>query len=258
MEFRCTKKQTLVACVLQITHQSPQENQQVKQARNLSNRPIYTKNVLLSYDLLVLKLSNPYIWRCPTQIIGQWFTERVSINHLDVGVGTGYYLKNHLPSTTKRLALVDTSPESLIKASQAVEHLPLTPELYRQSVLEPLSLPDDKFDSVSLNYLLHCLPGTMAEKSCALVHLKEVMHDGAIIFGSTILGKGIAKGRLAKKLMAHYNKKNIFHNDHDDFASLQSGLEQHFTDVKIRLCGCVALFSARHCVTTAPNNEIMK
>ncbi|OAN17989.1 methyltransferase type 12 [Photobacterium jeanii] len=206
-----------------------------------AGQAVYSKKVLSIYDLWVLGFSNHYLWKCPTRLISQQFVEKVTDNHLDVGVGTGYYLKKHLTTDTKRIGLVDLNDNSLESTSRAIQHL--NPEVYCRNVFEPLSLNCEKFDSVSINYLLHCLPGDLSEKSAVFINLKEVMNEGAVLFGSTILGQGTPKNVFAQKLMDFYNKKGIFTNENDDLQSLETALKQHFSNVKIQVVGCVALFS---------------
>jgi len=209
----------------------------------VAGQAVYSKNILSIYDVWVLGVSNHFLWKCPTRRISQQFINLTSDNHLDVGVGTGYYLKKHLSKTTRRIALVDLNENSLASTSKAIEHF--NPEVYSRNVFEPLDLNCEKFDTVSINYLLHCLPGEMSEKGIAFSRVKDVMNDGGTVFGSTILGKGTPQSGLAKKLMAFYNKKGIFTNVNDDVESLSSALNANFTDVKIDIVGCVALFSGK-------------
>lgn len=207
----------------------------------VAGQAVYTKKVLSIYDLWVLGFSNHYLWKCPTTLIGRKFEELVSINHLDVGVGTGYYLKNHLSQVERRVGLVDLNENSLDSTANAIQHF--KPEIYRANVLEPLSLGCDKFDSISINYLLHCLPGSFSEKGVIFEYLKEVLNDGGILFGSTILGQGVPKNMFAEKLMNFYNSKGIFSNSNDDLSTLKLVLEKNFSNVNIHVVGCVALFS---------------
>ncbi len=209
----------------------------------IAGQAVYSKKVLSIYDIWVLGVSNHYFWKCPTRLISGQFLELVSTNHLDVGVGSGYYLKNHLSSETKRIALVDLNENCLESASKAIQSF--NPEVYCRNVLEPIELRCDKFDSVSINYLLHCLPGDMSEKSIIFSNLKHVMNDGGVMFGSTILGKGTEKNILAKKLIAFYNKKGIFSNERDEFDVLVNSLNENFSDVKVEVIGSVALFSGK-------------
>ena len=208
----------------------------------IAGQAIYSKIALLNYDLFVLGFSNHLLWKCPTRLISEQFANLVTENHLDVGVGTGYYLKQHLTSNQQRIGLIDLNENSLEATATAIQHL--QPEIYRRNILEPLALDCKPFDSVSLNYLLHCLPGNMAEKSLVFSHLKEVTNDGGRVFGSTLLGQGVKKNYCAQKLMAFYNKKGIFCNENDDLLGLKEALVQHFSDVKIEVVGCAALFSA--------------
>ncbi|QYJ83019.1 methyltransferase domain-containing protein [Shewanella aegiceratis] len=208
----------------------------------VAGQAIYSKSVLAIYDLWVLGFSNHYLWKCPTKLIAEQFAALTSANHLDVGVGTGYYLKHHLPAHTRRIALMDLNENSLASASAVVRHL--SPEIYCRNVLAPLELTCDGFDSVSVNYLLHCLPGIMAEKCVLFTHLESVMKPGAVLFGSTILGTGITPNAFAARLMAIYNKKGIFCNQADDIDTLTQALSARFDRVSIKQVGCVALFSA--------------
>ena len=72
-------------------------------------------------------------------------------------------------------------------------------------MLEPISIDAAGFDSVGINYLLHCLPGSFESKAVSLDHLKSLMKPGAIIFGSTLLQGGVARSWPAKRLMDVYN-----------------------------------------------------
>lgn len=209
----------------------------------IAGQAVYSKKVLSIYDFWVLGVSNHYFWKCPTRFISEQFSKKVSSNHLDVGVGSGYYLKNFLPQTTNRIALLDLNENSLDTASKAISRF--QPEVYSGDVLEPLQLNIEKFDSISVNYLLHCLPGDIAEKGIIFKHLKSHMNNGGVLFGSTILGKGTDKNFFAKKLMAIYNKKGIFSNHNDELDSLIASLNEHFTDVEVKVIGCVALFSGK-------------
>ncbi len=103
----------------------------------------------------------------------------------------------------------------------------------------------EKFDSVGINYVLHCLPGTLEAKSVALDYLKVLMNPNAVLFGATILQGGVPRNWFAKRLMAIYNKKGMFSNQYDNLEDLKSALNQRFKDVSVEVIGCVALFSGR-------------
>ena len=101
-----------------------------------------------------------------------------------------------------------------------------------------------KFDSVGINYLLHCIPGSIESKAAAFDHLKALMNPNAVLFGSTLLQGGV-RHWVAKRLMAAYNKKGIFTNQNDDLDGLKRELSRRFREVSVEVVGCAALFSGR-------------
>ncbi len=209
-----------------------------------AGQAIYSKAVLRLYDFYVLGLSNRLIWRCPTHRIEAHYDRHITSNHLDVGVGTGYFLNRaRFPAQPPRVALMDLNPNSLDAASGRIARY--KPEVYQRNVLEPITVDAPKFDSVSINYLLHCLPGSIESKAIAFDHLKALMNPGAVLFGSTLLHGGVPRNAVAKRLMAAYNKAGIFSNQNDHLTGLKRTLSARFRDVDVRVVGCAALFSGR-------------
>jgi Methyltransferase domain len=209
-----------------------------------AGQAIYTPKLLSIYDLFVLGFSNRFIWRCPTPGLLAHYDRHVSVAHLDVGVGTGYFLdKCRFPALAPRLALMDMNPNALAFAAGRVARY--RPRTYVRNVLEPIAFDEAAFDSVGVNYLLHCLPGDMAAKCCAFDHLSPLMNANAVIFGSTLLQGGVTRSAAARALMAFYNSKGVFSNERDDLDTLRRELEKRFSNVTIEVVGCAALFSAR-------------
>ena len=209
-----------------------------------AGQAIYTQRTLWLYDLIVLGISNQFIWQCPTQQLVNHYNKNITANHLDVGVGTGYFLDRcQFLSSTPRIALMDLNTNALEFAAQRLTRYQL--EQYCKNVLEPITLEVKKFDSVGINYLLHCLPGSIESKSIAFDHLQTLMNPNAVIFGSTLLQGNVPRNWFAKRLMGVYNSKGIFSNQDDDLAGLDRSLNNRFRDVSIQVVGCVALFSGR-------------
>lgn len=205
---------------------------------------MYTKSTLRAYDFVVLVISNQFVWKCPSRRIEEHYNRHVTANHLDVGVGTAYFLDRcRFPSQAPRVALMDLNQSVLEHASHRLARY--TPETYRRNVLEPISVDAEKFDSVGINYLLHCIPGSIESKAIALDHLKPLMNANAALFGSTLLQGGVSRNWLAKRLMSAYNKKGIFSNQHDDLDGLKRALCQRFRAVSVEVVGCAAIFSGR-------------
>lgn len=204
---------------------------------------IYTKKSLPLYDLIVTKLSNQFAWRCSRKILINFFKDNTSKNHLDIGVGTGYFLqKLHLTPGNQRIGLLDLNEDCLDYTKKKLNQF--HPEVYHHDVFEPFTSITKKFDSVSLNYVLHCLPGTISQKSKTFDHIKDVLNPRGKMFGTTILGKGINHNFLAKKLLTIYNNKKIMNNINDDKETLLNELQNRFSYVQLKVIGCVALFVA--------------
>lgn len=204
----------------------------------------YTRSALSIYDLFVLGFSNSFAWKCPSRFILDFYNQHVSERHLDVGVGTGYFLdKCRFPSQTPTIALLDLNSNSLHATAKRLSRY--SPTCHLADVLQPIDKGIAGFSSIGLNYLLHCLPGNLASKSIVFGNLKPLLRDGGVIFGSTLLGQGVRRNYLAQKLTDLYNKKGIFSNATDNLRDLEAGLREHFVDTSIQVKGCVALFSAR-------------
>lgn len=209
-----------------------------------AGQAVYTKRLLNAYDFLVLGVSNRFIWRCPTPKLLEHYNRHVSGNHLDVGVGTGYFLDRcKFPSPSPRVALMDLNPNSLEFAARRIARY--APETYVRNVLEPIADPPAAFDSIGVNYLLHCLPGDIAAKAAAFDHLLPLLNPGGVIFGSTLLQGGVKRTWAAKRLMKFYNKKGVFTNTADDLDGLDRELRRRFREVQIDTVGCAVIFSAR-------------
>lgn len=209
-----------------------------------AGQAVYTRRNLLAYDFVVLGLSNRFVWRCPTSRLEAHYNRHVTANHLDVGVGTGYFLDRcRFPAPAPRVALMDMNPQTLEFASRRIARY--RPSTHRCNVLEPISIAAAPFDSVGIGYLLHCLPGSMHDKSTVFDHLKALMNPNAVLFGATLLHDGVARSWLAQRLMTLYNRKGIFANEQDDLAGLQHALARRFRDVAVEVVGCAALFAGR-------------
>lgn len=204
---------------------------------------VYSAPVLAIYDLFVLGFSNTWAWRCPSRRILDFYNRHVSANHLDVGVGTGFYLDRcRYPEPKPAITLLDLNPNSLATAANRLQRY--QPRTVQADVLEPLPLDSHRFDSIGLSYLLHCLPGSMPEKEVVFRHLQPWLNPGGVVFGATILGRGQRHNPLARTLLRVYNRRGIFGNWQDDAAGLEQILQANFGEYTLDVVGCVALFAA--------------
>ena len=203
----------------------------------------YSKTTLAFYDFWVLGISNRFIWKCPTSGLLALYNRRASSNHLDCGVGTGFYLDRCSLPANPRVVLVDLNPEPLRRTARRIRRY--HPRTYLRSVLEPLAIEEERFDSIGLNYLLHCLPGDIRAKGVVFDHVAAYLNPGGTLFGSTLLHGGVERGAVAQRLMAFYNRRGIFCNAGDDLAGLRRELAARFQESHVQVAGCAALFWAR-------------
>ncbi|KAM4055741.1 putative SAM-dependent methyltransferase [Hirsutella rhossiliensis] len=214
------------------------------------------------------------------------FRASMGRRHLDIGVGSGYFPARALgdaaaaaPPPCRELTIVDLNPHALEATRRRVEHaaagagrrvrvtavladvtrapLPLgagEPETatagaggggapqHRQQP-QPQA---PRFDSASIFFLLHCLPGPPATKLAAVLDaVTPLLGDEATLVGATILGVGRPLGWAARWLLAAYNRRGIFGNAADSEDVLAEGLRRRFRHVDVWCVGAVMLFRAR-------------
>src|SRR5690606_30473871 len=122
--------------------------------------------------------------------------------------------------------------------------LRFNPQIYRANVMLPFQVLDTRFESVGINYVLHCLPGTPRQKGIVFDHIKPHLKDDGVCFGATIVNQG-ADNLFSKTLKSLYNRRGIFCNRADTAEAIGSELRQRFVEVESRLIGTVSLFRAR-------------
>jgi hypothetical protein len=208
-----------------------------------SGHGVYNPFVLRLYDAFVHGFSNRFIWRCETEELLALYQRNVSACHLDVGVGTGYFLDHtQFPAARPLITLLDANPACLAVASRRIARH--APHLVHADVLHPLP-PIGPFSSVGLCYLLHCVPGSIPAKAIMFDHCKAVMAPAARIFGATIVQGSAPRSWAVQRLLDFYNAKGIFSNAYDTIEDLESELASRFCEVKVMMQGAVAVFEAR-------------
>ncbi len=206
---------------------------------------IYTPINLFLYDFVVLKVSNSFIWKCPTRKINKLFKENLTKNHLDVGVGTGTLLIDNITDKTTRIGLLDINSTVLETASNRLRKKGFTPEIIKADVFEVPTPTMKPFSSVSANYLFHCIPGSPKEKVNSFFNcIAPLVEKNATVFGSTICCD-LDPSRPAKLLMKTYQDKGIFNNQADTLDELTSALSEKLDDFFCESIGSVLLFRGK-------------
>ena len=76
-------------------------------------------------------------------------------------------------------------------------------------------------------------------------HLAPYLAPGGVLFGGTVLAKGVSHNRFSNHLMRSYNDSGIFSNAADELAGLRRAVSGAFGTADVEVCGAVALFAAR-------------
>lgn len=215
----------------------------IQPSQDINTSAIYNALTLKFYNLWVLRLSNKWIWRCPTQLQLLHFQQHIGVNHLDIGVGTGYYIKHCRFMENAALSFMDINPSCLQYAYDVNQKR--KPKLYCHDVFDSYQVFGERFDSISINYLLHCLPGSMAFKATALNNICAWLKPEGKLFGSTILSDDHLHTPSSRALMRFYQNKHIFVNQQDTLSALSAELHHQLHEVDIEVIGCVALFSGK-------------
>jgi SAM-dependent methyltransferase len=189
-----------------------------------------------------LQLSFSWGWRCPSGALLAHYARHTGRRHLDVGVGTGYFLAHTKFPQIPEITLFDLNPNSLRYTANRIRRY--APHVIQGDVLRSADVPTGEFDSIATNFLFHCLPDGGEGKWRALDHLKPRLARSGVLFGGTIIGDPTAPLARQRRLTRAYNKRGIFCNASDSLHVLEGALRNRFERVEIRTEGVVALFSA--------------
>ncbi|KAF7593564.1 hypothetical protein BBP40_011184 [Aspergillus hancockii] len=193
-----------------------------------------------AYDMMVLGFINSFGWCCPTnKHLLPLFQANIRSNHLDIGVGTGYYHK--FSSFPGSLTLCDLSVGALemAKARSGVDNV----KVIRCDITQELPT-DEVFDSISMFYLLHCLPGPIENKTAVIERVLPNLASDGVLTGATILGKGVTDGFIGRLWRNYVNGKGYLDNSEDDAQSFIDTLNDNFEDVETKVVGAVLVFKA--------------
>jgi hypothetical protein len=151
--------------------------------------------------------------------------------------------KCRYPTHSPDITLMDLNPAPLQVAAKRLHRY--RPKTHQANALEPFGLAAGTFESVGLNWLLHCLPGNIATKSVVFDHARTVVAPGGVVFGSTVLSGGVRHTAWSRWMMERLNRDGTFTNRDDDLDGLKTQLNQRFDDAQVEVVGAVGIFSAR-------------
>ena len=201
----------------------------------------FTPLTLRFYDPFVLSFSARWIWHCPVERLVENYRWHIRPNHLDIGPGTGYFLRHSNLEPGTEVTILDPNMEVLRHAAKRLDGLDVT--AVEADVLKPLPVRGP-FGSVGMNLVLHCLPGPMARKSAAIRNIAAVLHREGLFFGSTVLGDEGNHGWAARRMLNLYNGRGSFDNRTDTEENVRQVLDASFEHVEYEVIGSIALWFA--------------
>lgn len=130
------------------------------------------------YDILVNTINCKYAWKCDKKHIKNLYKRNIRRNHLEIGPGTGYFIK---PYKFNNLTLVDVNNDILEYVSNQHACKYIRQNLFLSK--EKINLLDNS--SVGVNCVLHCVPGKLEDK---IKNLIDSFSDrNIVIFGSSVV-----------------------------------------------------------------------
>ena len=206
----------------------------------------YTRLGLHVYDPLIVKLVCPRVWDCSPDALVEHYRRHLTSNHADIGVGTGYFLDRcGFTSPRPRLALIDLQANCLEHTARRLARY--RPQTYVRDALRPIEgIPGGPFDSIALGGIVHCLAGSLREKSRLLDALAPLARAGTKIFGYTLVSDAVSRPVHRRVVHQVLNQLRVVDNKNDRLCDLHHELSRRFTDCKVEAIGCMALFSARY------------
>ena len=171
------------------------------------------------------------------------YVENISDNHLEIGVGSGFFLEHTLCTDfVRRLVLLDLNERCLAKSAARLDAF--DPQIRHHDILEPLESEADQFGSVGMNYVLHCIAGGFCCNQRIFGHVQSQLADGGVFSGATLVRQPIQDGSLSWLLMRVLNGLGIFNNTDHTVRELRRALEASFREVEISIVGNAAVFRA--------------
>lgn len=204
---------------------------------------IYTPWRLAIYDIWVLGIVSTWAWGCQiSHYLIPLFRSNIGKKHLDIGAGTGYYLrKAQIPSSTE-LTIIDNE-EAALNVAITRSNRPDAHGILAD-ILQPLPV-EEKFDSVSMYYLLHCLPAPVANKCRIFSYLKNNMTADGVIHGANVLGRGVREDSwFAAFIRRGCLNHGVFHNKEDNAFEFERALRENFLQVETWVVGSIFIFRA--------------
>jgi len=209
------------------------------------------------YDLLVYGINCRFGWGIRySHIVSQYqaFASN-SPSHCEVGLASPTFVRKSVPLDAQ-LHLLDVHQGWLDHAAVTLREIG-----YTSVTTELMDITEGRQDvgcqkhgalgvkTLGVNFVFHCIPGPFREKGVGFQHLKALLADDGVLFGSTILGDSMPHTWFGRRVMRRFNANGIFSNAQDELSELYEALGASFKRVRIKVVGVTAIFAATDCDT---------
>ena len=202
---------------------------------------LVSKNIQ-KYDRLVNEINCEKVWKCSKKHIINNYNKNINCNHLEIGPGTGYFLKKkNLNVNLNKLTLVDVNSKILnysknnLKSEYSDINI-LSHNLFSYEIPSKV-----KFNSVGINYVLHCIPGNLQTKLDKLIF--NLGNNKYNLFGASVICDPLHMNPIAEYELIFLNALGIFNNNNDTYEELNEYLNNRNLNFSLKKQGYVAIFN---------------
>lgn len=207
----------------------------------LNGQRVYNKFTLSIYDITLFKIITDFVWNSPANNTLCTYKEQLPYNHLYVGVGSGELLDMcGFPYSPQKLYLMDLNEEHLKYAALRLKRH--NPSSHIQNILSPYTDKVHKYGSLSLNYVLYCLPSTIEQKCETFEHLYNLINKDGVIFGFMILPETHNTNEITKNTLKIYNENDVYSNLSNSEIAFDEQLKKRFRRYRVEVTGNILKF----------------
>ncbi len=206
--------------------------------KNLFWKNYKVSNILLNnYDYFVNNLNCKYVWKCNQNIIKDLYKNNLSNDHLEIGPGTGHFLKKHKFNS---LHLIDINNDILNDSYKNLKKNSKKIVKINQNIFsENNKINITNVNSIGLSYVLHCIPNTLDTSLNYLIN--NLNQKDITLFGSTVVPTNA--NIFASSELFFLNKLGIFNNVNHNVEQLKNFSKNY--EHEINIVGNVLVFKIK-------------
>ncbi len=202
---------------------------------------LVSKNIQ-RYDRLVNEINCEKVWGCSKKYIIDNYNKNINSKHLEIGPGTGYFLKKeNLNVDLNKLTLIDVNDKILNYSKNNLQSEYSKIDILSHDLFTTKIPSNIKFNSVGINYVLHCVPGNLQTKLDKLI--SNLGNNEYNLFGASVICDSININLIAEYELIFLNAFGIFNNNYDTYEELNEYLNNRNLNFSLKRHGYVALFN---------------